>query len=134
MRRELWCGLVAVVVFGASAACGDDETSLGSGAGDGTGATGGTTSTTTAMTGGGGTTTTTTGDGGGIVGGGPPGYPPGPYGNTEGDIFPPLVWQGYLSTDPAALATTETWTDPYTALDLHTSGASYALIHTSLSG
>ena len=45
-----------------------------------------------------------------------------------------LTFHGYLSTDPAALATTETWTETYTSQDLFESGAAYALVHTSLSG
>jgi len=58
-------------------------------------------------------------------------YPAGPYGNQEGDTFPQIVLEGYLSTNPSALATTETWTETYTSSDLFTSGADYALIHTT---
>ncbi len=72
--------------------------------------------------------------GGNGAGGAPDTYPDGPYGNQMGDTFPFLTWEGYVSTDAAALATTETWTDTYTSLDLHGSGAQYALIHTTLSG
>ena len=80
------------------------------------------------MAGNGGSTSTSTSSGGA-----PGNYPAPPYGNQMNDTFPFLTWQGYLSTDAAALATTETWTDTYTSLDLMTSGASYALIHTTLS-
>lgn len=138
MKAYLWASMAGVIAAGAAAACSDDEaqtltastTTNGNGGGDGgttssmmTGGNGGDGG--VQMAGGGGTTST---------GGAPPGYPEGPYGNQEGDTFPFLTWQGYLSTDPAALATTETWTDTFTSLDLHGSGAQYALIHTTLSG
>lgn len=139
MKRYFWASMAGVIALGAAAACSDDEAQTPTGStttsSTGGGGDGGTTSSTMAggnggdvqMAGGGGTTSTSTG-------GSPPGYPAGPYGNQEGNTFPFLTWQGYLSTDPAALATAETWTDTYTSLDLHGSGAQYALIHTTLSG
>ncbi len=106
-----------------TAGSGGNTTSTSSTTSTGNGGDGG-----TQMAGVGGATTTTG------AGGAPMGYPAGPYGNKVDEVFPFLTWEGYLSTDPLALATTETWTDPYTALDLHGSGAQYALIHTALSG
>lgn len=124
----------------ATAACDDEPEQLGTTSSSSSaagGSDGGSTSTT--MTNSGGSTATMMAGGGGSTttssGGAPPAdYPAGPYGNDENDTFPFLTWQGYLSTDPAALATTETWTDTYTSLDLMNSGAPYALIHTTLSG
>jgi hypothetical protein len=115
----------------AAVACGDDSQSgptptATSSASQTTGANmGGATSSSVA--------TTSTGMGGQGTGGVPDGYPAGPYGNELGDTFPYLVWQGYVSTDPAALANVEPWTETYTSDDVRTSGAPYALIHTALS-
>jgi len=133
MRIESMAAFVGCAAFLATAACGGDDgenetTSSGTGA---TGATGGT----MATTGGGGTTSSGTGAGGMGTGGMMTGdYPPGPYGPQEGNTFPKITLEGYLSTDATALATDETWTDTYTSQDLYESGASYALVHTSLSG
>ena len=88
-----------------------------------------------ASTGGSASTTSSAMGGTGGMGGSATGnYPDGPYGAEGGDPFPFVNLEGYLSTDPAALATTETWTDLYTSQDLLESGADYALVHTSLSG
>ena len=127
---------VAVSALALGVACGDDEeggnlanTTLGTG-GNGTA---GSSSTNNGgngamMAGGNGGTPSTGG-----TGGTNPNYPAGPYGNEVGDTFPLLTWQGYLSTNPGDLANLEVWTDTYTSLDLHQSGASYALVHTTLS-
>ena len=132
MRLESMAVLLGSAAFLASAACGGDDSGTDTTAGSGgTGATGGTTSAT------GGMASTSSGMGAGGMGtGGSPidGYPDGPYGPQEGQTFPQLTFQGYLSTDPAALATTETWTETYTSQDMFESGAAYALVHTSLSG
>ncbi len=58
------------------------------------------------------------------------GYPAGPYGNTVGQIIPPLVWEGYV--DPAAdvIATTEPYGN-YSMDDLRQSGKPYAIVHVS---
>ncbi|HHH29599.1 MAG TPA: hypothetical protein ENK57_14810 [Polyangiaceae bacterium] len=132
MRLETLAVLLGSAALLASAACGGDDsentTSMGNG---GSGATGGTTSATGGMA----STSSGMGAGGQGTGGSPiEGYPAGPYGPQEGLTFPQLTFHGYLSTDPAALATTETWTETYTSQDLFESGAAYALIHTSLSG
>lgn len=134
-RSLVGVSLLAICGVGFAAACGDDDgQTLATTTGNG-GNAGGSTATVggsggdggVQMAGGGGSTSTSSG-------GAPSDYPDGGYGNQEGDVFPFLTWQGYLSTDPTALATTETWTDTYTSLDLHGSGAQYALIHTTLSG
>lgn len=136
MQARRWLGLFASIALAAAGACADDGAQpIGTTAAtSGTGAAGGTTSVNTTsvganmqMAGGGGSTSTSSG-------GSPPGYPLGPYGNEVGQTFPFLSWEGYLSTNATALATAETWTDTYTSLDLHGSGAQYALIHTTLSG
>ena len=132
MRLETLAVLLGSAALLASAACGGDDsgntTSMGNG---GSGASGGTTSATGGMA----STSSGMGAGGQGTGGSPiEGYPAGPYGPQEGLTFPQLTFHGYLSTDPAALATTETWTETYTSQDLFESGAAYALIHTSLSG
>ena len=131
MRIEAMATFVGCAAFLASVGCGGDDTgdTTSSGAG-GTGASGGSPTTSA-----GGMATTSSGMGGDGTGGSSNGeYPAGPYGPQEGLTFPQLTFQGYLSTDPAALATAETWTDTYTSQDLFESGAAYALVHTSLSG
>lgn len=132
-------GVMVTLAFGVGVACGDSdgETTAGGG-GTNTGATGsGASSTGASASGGDGTGASSTGGmlatGGSGGTGGPVDYPAGPYGIAVGDTFPFLTWQGYLSTDPVALATAETWTDTYTSLDLHQSGAGYAVVHTTLS-
>jgi hypothetical protein len=116
-----------------SMACGSDDdpikNSTSSNGGNGGNGGSGTTTTTTSPQGGSGAGVTT----GGMGGGTPATYPPGPYGKQVGEIFPYLEWEGYVSTDAAALATTEPWTDTYTSLDLYMSAGGYALVHTSLS-
>lgn len=133
MRLESMAVLLGSAAFLASAGCGGDDSGNDTTGSGGTGATGGTTSAT------GGMASTSSGMGAGGMGTGaggsaPGGYPEGPYGPQEGLTFPQLTFHGYLSTDPAALATTETWTETYTSQDLFESGAAYALVHTSLSG
>ncbi len=61
---------------------------------------------------------------------GPGAYPAGPYGNTVGAIFPPLVWEGYQDDAADAVATTKTF-GPYTMDDVRKSGRAYAMVHIS---
>jgi hypothetical protein len=133
-KRSLTSGLCLAM---AAIACGDDESVVGtttsgsggmtSGGNGGQGGDGG--SVASAGMGG-----TASGGAGGGVGGAPATYPDGPYGNDEGQTFPYLEWEGYVKTEPATLATTETWDPDYTSLDVFMSGAPYALVHTSLTG
>jgi len=129
MKSIALLGVTAALAVGLGVACGDSDGEMSTGSGG----------TTSASTGAGagstGASTSTGGNGASSTGGmmatttsssstgGPVSYPDGPYGNLVGDIFPFLTWEGYLSTAPAALATAETWTDTYTSLDLHQSGA-----------
>jgi hypothetical protein len=57
-------------------------------------------------------------------------YPAGPYGNTVGDTFPQLVWEGYQDPAGDAIATTKPF-GPYSADDMRRSGKQYALVHLS---
>ncbi|MEM1031666.1 MAG: hypothetical protein AAF928_00245 [Myxococcota bacterium] len=138
MRYELAAGLLAAAALLGTIACGgDDEADTSTNGAMTTTTSGGTSnggsSATSSGSNGGaattmaGPTTTTTGGNGGA-------YPTGPYGNDVGDTFPLVTLQGYVSTNPSALATTETWTPVYTSADLFASGADYALIHTALTG
>ncbi len=130
MRIELVAGFIGCAALLATA-CGDDgaETSTTASTGSNTG---GATASSSASNGGSNASSSQASTTSGM--GGMGNYPPGPYGNQEGDTFPQIVLEGYLSTNPSALATTETWTDTYTSVDLYTSGADYALIHTTLTG
>lgn len=131
MRIELVAGLIGCAAFAATA-CGDDGGETTSTATTGTSMGGSSVSSSMASNGGSTASSTSQSSSSGM--GGAMGYPAGPYGNGEGDTFPPITLEGYLSTNPSALATTETWTPTYTSNDLFNSGAPYALIHTSLSG
>ena len=57
-------------------------------------------------------------------------YPPGPYGNGVGDVFPLLQWEGYVDDLADAIATTKTYGN-YSMDDVRKSGKAYALVHTS---
>src|SRR5450432_38391 len=57
-------------------------------------------------------------------------YPAGPYGNAEGDVFPPLVWEGYVDPNADAIATTKSY-GTYSMDDVRKGGKAYALVHTS---
>jgi hypothetical protein len=130
--------LTLVSSAAAAVACGDDETPLGTttgggmaaaghGGADGGGGSG-------ANGGFGGNPSSSGGMGGMGFGGAPEGYPEGPYGHNVGDTFPYLEWEGYVKTDPATLATAETWTPDYDSLDVYDSDAPWAMVHTSLTG
>jgi hypothetical protein len=130
-------GVIVLFAAGAVVACGEDADTTGaSGGTTASSSAGGSSSSTSASSSvtsssSGATTATSTassGSGGGV----PSSYPAGPYGVDVGDTFPYLTWAGYLSTDAAALATAESWTDSYTSLDLMNSGAPYAVVHTTL--
>ena len=57
-------------------------------------------------------------------------YPPGPYGNREGDRITNLEWIGYVNDAADAVSTTK----PYVAYSMDAarkSGKRYALIHVS---
>ncbi len=60
----------------------------------------------------------------------PGAYPAGPYGNTVGATFPPLVWEGYFDPTGDAVATTKPY-GAYTMDDARKSGRAYAMIHIS---
>jgi hypothetical protein len=55
-------------------------------------------------------------------------YPAGPYGNKVGDVFPPLVWEGYVDDAADAIANTKPYV-PYSADAARKSGRAYAMIH-----
>jgi hypothetical protein len=57
-------------------------------------------------------------------------YPPGPYGNSVGSVFPLLLWEGYLVPAADQVATNEPY-GPYSSDQLRRSGAPYALLHVS---
>ena len=57
-------------------------------------------------------------------------YPPGPYGNDVGQIFPPLKWEGYVDDAGDAIANTKPYID-YSMDDARRSGRPYAMIHVS---
>lgn len=57
-------------------------------------------------------------------------YPPGPYGNTVGAVFPPLTWEGYFDPLGDSVATMKTF-GSYTMDNVRTSGHAYAMIHVS---
>ena len=66
-------------------------------------------------------------------------YPSGPYGNMVGQTFPPLVWEGYVATDGAAVVNTmpcgqpgtPVCFGPYSADAARKSGVRYAMVHLS---
>jgi hypothetical protein len=66
-------------------------------------------------------------------------YPAGPYGNMVGQVFPPLVWEGYIATTgavvvntmPCGQAGTPVCFGPYSADAARKSGTRYAMIHLS---
>lgn len=62
---------------------------------------------------------------------GPAGYPAGPYGNTVGAIFPPLLWEGYVNDAADAVSTTKPYVDSYGMNAVRLTGKRYALIHNS---
>ena len=57
-------------------------------------------------------------------------YPAGPYGNTVGDTFPPLAWEGYVVPAADVIANTKPF-GAYSADDVRMSGKTYAMIHVS---
>ena len=57
-------------------------------------------------------------------------YPPGPYGPEVGNVFPPLLWEGYVDLAGDAVATTKPY-GPYLMDDVRASGRAYAMIHVS---
>ncbi len=57
-------------------------------------------------------------------------YPAGPYGNSVGEVFPLLPWEGYLDENTDAVATTKPY-GPWGSDALRKSGRRYALIHIS---
>jgi hypothetical protein len=57
-------------------------------------------------------------------------YPPPPYGNNVGDVFPFLLWNGYTDNFADAVATTKSY-GSYSMDNVRKSGKAYALIHTS---
>lgn len=58
------------------------------------------------------------------------GYPPGPYGNSVGDTFPPISWVGYYDPDSDAVATSKPYA-PWSSDQQRLAGRRYALIHVS---
>jgi hypothetical protein len=57
-------------------------------------------------------------------------YPAGPYGSSEGDVFPSLVWEGYVDDAADAIANTKPY-GAYSSEALRRSGRRYGLIHVS---
>jgi hypothetical protein len=57
-------------------------------------------------------------------------YPPGPYGNTVGATFPPLVWEGYVA-DKGDVRVDMRPYGPYSMDDVRKSGKAYAMVHVS---
>lgn len=57
-------------------------------------------------------------------------YPPGPYGNQVGDVFPPLEWQGYVNDSAQGKANAQPL-GPYSSAALQASGKRLAFVHLS---
>jgi hypothetical protein len=114
MRRTLLAMAALAAACGSSPATTPDDG--GGGGGDGPGGA------SSDLAGGGG--------GGGDLAMGPSVYPSGPYGNTVGAIFPPLVWIGYPDLAADAIANTKPYV-AYTMDDARKSGHAYAMVHVS---
>lgn len=57
-------------------------------------------------------------------------YPAGPYGSQVDDVFPPLVWDGFVNESAVGLATTKPFV-PYSMDDVRKTCRKYALVHNS---
>jgi hypothetical protein len=57
-------------------------------------------------------------------------YPAGPYGNQVDDVFPPLVWEGFVNPSAVGLATAQPF-GPHSMDAVRKTCKKYALIHNS---
>ncbi len=57
-------------------------------------------------------------------------YPPGPYGNQVGDVFPPLTWEGFVNDAAVGKANAQPF-GAYSSEALMNSGRRLAFVHLS---
>jgi len=112
--RAASVAIAALAIFGLVACDDDPETDES------------TSTSSTSGTGGGGAGGASGGAGG--AGGVDPGYPPPPYGNEVGNVFPALAWEGHVNLEASAPASSQPYVD-WTSDDLRTAGTSHALVH-----